>query len=232
MLKALATQYTDYGFDKLFELLKARGYIYNHKRVYRLYCELGLNIRVKPKKRLAPRTKETLEVPSQLNQCWSLDYMSDALVSGIKFRTANVIDDCSRECLGILVSFSLPTRQITHWLDHLACERGYPDKIRVDNGPENISKAFKKWAKRHSITIHYIQPGKPAQNAFIERFNRTYRQAILNQHWFNSIAEAQAITDDWLEHYNKERPHQSLGQLAPWQFAKEITNALSTFALR
>jgi putative transposase len=142
MLKALATQYTDYGFDKLFELLNAKGCNYNHKRVYRLYCELGLNIRVKPKKRLAPRTKETLVVPVKLNQCWSLDYMSDALVSGIKFRTANVIDDCSRECLGILVSFSLPTRQITHWLDHLACQRGYPNKIRVDNGLRFESSVF------------------------------------------------------------------------------------------
>lgn len=113
----------------------------------------------------------------------------------------------------------------------MASKRGYPDKIRVDNGPENSSKAFKKWANLHGITIHYIQPGKPAQNAFIERFNRTYRQAILNQHWFDSVAEAQAITDDWLTHYNEERPHQSFGQLAPAQYAKQLTNHLFTFAL-
>ena len=183
-----------------------------------MYCELGLNIRIKPKKRLAARTKQKLEVPENINQCWSLDFMSDALLTGKKFRTLNIIDDCNREALGIRASTSLPAKKVTEFLDNIACWRGYPDKIRVDNGPENISKHFQQWAKDKSIKVHYIQPGKPSQNAYIERFNRTYREEILDMYLFESIAYVQKLTDDWLTHYNEERPHQSLGGLTPRQF--------------
>ena len=160
-------------------MIRNQGYCFNHKRVRRIYCELKLNLKIKPRKRLAPRTKVTLEEPKQVNQCWSLDYMSDALMNGNKFRTANVIDDCNRGALGILASSSLPSARITRWLDRLAEKHGYPDRIRVDNGPENLSKHFQQWAKGRNIEIQYIQPGKPAQNAYIERFNRTYREAVI-----------------------------------------------------
>ena len=144
-----------------------------------------------------------------------LDYMSDALSYGRRFRTANVVDDHRRECLGIKIQFSLPSSSITQWLDQIAKERGYPEKIRVDNGPENIAKHFKKWALKNNIEILYIQPGKPAQNAYIERFNRTYREAILDQYQFDDLQEVRKLTVEWISHYNHERPHQALGMQPP-----------------
>lgn len=158
VLKNLSAQHPRYGFKKLFDMLRAQGSSYNHKRVRRVYCALKLNLKIKPKKRLAPRTKVTLEQPNEVNKCWSLDYMSDALVTGRRFRTANVLDDCNRGAIGILASHSLPSLRITNWLDRLAEARGYPDIIRVDNGPENISKHFQKWASERSIKVRYIQP--------------------------------------------------------------------------
>lgn len=196
--------------------------MFNHKRVYRNYCELKLNLKRRPKKRLAPRTLQTLIQPEQLNKCWSLDYMGDALMTGRQFRTANVIDDCNREGLGISVSFSLPSRRITKWLDRIAAVRGYPDSIRVDNGPENVSHFFQEWAQKHNIEIKFIQPGKPAQNGYIERFNRSYREAILDPYLFKDISQVQKLTDEWLTHYNEERPHEALNNLTPRQFAKKL----------
>jgi putative transposase len=227
-LKSLSVKYPRYGFKKLFGLMRADGMTYNHKRVHRIYVEKGLNMKIKPKKRLAPRTKQHLLPRRRLNQCWSLDYMSDSLVHGRCFRTANVIDDCNREGLGILASVSLPSRRITRWLDQLAeCRGGYPDAIRVDNGPENISKHFQQWAKQHDISILYIQPGKPAQNGYIERFNRSYREAVLDMYIFDSIKQAQDYSDKWLKHYNEERPHEALGNLSPWQYAENLNAEFS-----
>lgn len=222
LLKTLSTQYPTYGFQKLFHSIRLNNYSFNHKRVYRIYCDLKLNLKTKPRKRLAPRTKIKLVQPERINQCWSLDFMSDALISGRRIRTANVIDDCNRGALGILVSFSLTAKRITRWLDQLALSHGYPDRIRVDNGPENISHHFQDWARTHGIFIQYIQPGKPAQNAYIERFNRTYREAILDMYLFRSIEEVQHITDNWLKHYNEERPHESLNNQSPMNFIKQL----------
>jgi len=221
LLKSYSAQYPTYGFIKLFNLIRQKNYLFNHKRVYRIYCDLKLNLKVKPKKRLAPRTKIKLKQPENINQCWSLDFMSDALTNGRRIRTANVIDDCNREALGILASFSLTSKRITRWLDQLALSRGYPNRIRVDNGPENISHHFQNWAKQHNIFIQYIQPGKPAQNAYIERFNRTYREAVLDMYLFQNIQEVQNITDTWLKHYNEERPHESLNNQSPMNFIKQ-----------
>ena len=204
-----------YGFKTLFGMLRNEGYPFNHKRVRRMYCDLKLNLKCKPKKRLAARTAKVLVVPNKPNEVWSLDYMSDALSYGRRFRTANVVDDHRRECLGIKIQFSLPSSSITQWLDKIAKERGYPKKIRVDNGPENIAKHFKKWALKNNIEILYIQPGKPAQNAYIERFNRSYREAILDQYQFDDLQEVRKLTADWIDHYNHERPHQALGMQPP-----------------
>ena len=159
-LLKLAETYPQYGFPMLFNLLRLAGFAWNHKRVHRIYKELKLNLRRKLKKRLAPRSAQTLDIPNRLNECWSLDYMSDALTDGRKFRTANVINDANREALSILASYSLPSLRITRWLDDIASWRGYPKKIRVDNGPENISKIFFNWAKNHEIEIIYIQSGR------------------------------------------------------------------------
>ena len=165
-LKEASAQHPRYGFKMLFNLMRQSGMPYNHKRVYRIYCALKLNLKVKPKKRLAPRTAVTLEQPQKANMSWSLDYMSDALRHGRRFRTANVIDDFNREVLDILVAYGLPSKQVTSWLDRVAEKHGYPQKIRVDNGPENIAKHFMSWAREHNIEIQYIQLGKPAQNAY------------------------------------------------------------------
>ncbi len=220
-LLKLAQKHKRYGFEKMYQKLRQKGYSWNHKRVYRVYCELQLNLRRKPKKRLPPREKITLAQPEFINRSWSMDFMSDALLNGQRFRTVNVLDDCNREALGIKASVSLPAKRVTEFLDLIACRRGYPLQIRLDNGPENVSKEMVAWAKRHGVTIHYIQPGKPAQNAYIERFNRTYREEVLDMYLFKKIADVQSITDKWLQEYNTERPHESLGNLTPQKFVEK-----------
>jgi len=229
-LKHLMAQYPRYGFKKLFSIIRLAGHTWNHKRVYRNYLELGLNLRKKPKKRLAPRTAQKLEQPSTLNTCWSLDFMSDALSNDTRFRTVNVLDDCAREALGILAEKSLPATRITKWLDDIAEWRGYPLRVKVDNGPENIASHFKCWANLHGVEIKYIQPGKPAQNGYIERFNRSYREEVLDMYLFDSIEQVQKLTDEWLVHYNEIRPHESLGNVPPTYFAKQLMEN-STMAL-
>lgn len=214
-LLSLATRYPTYGFRSLYGLLRNEGHDWNHKRIRRIYCELGLNLKRKAKKRLAPRTAVQLEVPSQPNQTWSIDFMHDALVGGRRFRTMNVIDDHRRECLGIKVAFSMPSVVATSHLDQIAGSRGYPGCIRLDNGPEHISEHFAKWANSHGITLQFIQPGKPAQNAYIERFNRTYREAILDMYLFDNLQEVKQLTKEWINHYNFERPHQALDMKPP-----------------
>jgi putative transposase len=229
VLNELVEKYRYYGFKKLYQKIRQRGFGWNHKRVYRVYCELGLNRRRKPKKRLPTRTKVTLVQPEKMNGSWSMDFMSDALMRGTRFRTVNILDDCNREALGIKASISLPAKRVTEFLDGIAVWRGYPAQLRVDNGPENISKEMAAWAKNHGVFIHYIQPGKPAQNAYIERFNRTYREEVLNRHLFKTIADAQAITDQWLQEYNGERPHESLGNLTPWGYRDKLLASTSTW---
>lgn len=143
-------------------------------------------------------------------------------MSGTRIRTANVIDDCHRAGLGILVAFSLPSMRITQWLDQLAEQYGYPQRIRVDNGPENIAKHFQPWAEKHGIHIQYIQPGKPAQNACIERFNRTYREAVLDRYVFRNLQEVQQLTNQWFKYYNEEKPHEALNHQSPVQFIQQL----------
>lgn len=221
-LLALAEQHPRYGFKKLLRLLKRQGHTWNHKRIYRVYCSLGLNLRKKPKKRLPSREAKPLQGTKQLGSCWSLDYMSDALQNGKRFRTANVIDDCNRECLSIDVAVSLPAKRITRWLDTVAAFHGYPARLRLDNAPENIAKSMQAWAREHHIELLYIQPGKPAQNAYIERFNRSYRQEVLDMYLFDSIEQVQHLTDKWLAHYNIHRPHEALGHLTPREFRQQL----------
>ena len=218
-MQELSKAHLRWGFDKMYAYLKNAGYAWNHKRVRRLYCELQLNLRIKPKKRFPKRSPKALLQPLHKNVCWSIDFMTDALKSGIKFRTLNVLDDYNRQGIGIKPAFSFRAINVTSQLDEWAQMQGYPKRIRVDNGPEFISNHFKQWAKKRGIVIHYIQPGKPAQNAFIERFNRTYREDILDTHLFSSLEEVTHISCEWLYKYNYVRPHQSLQQLSPMHFA-------------
>jgi putative transposase len=225
----LADKHKRYGFRKIFHLLKKSGLPWNHKRAYRIYCELKLNLKRKPKKRLPVREKVALGQPAHMNHTWSLDYMSDVLISGKRFRTANVIDDHNREALGIKASSSLPAKRITEFLDDIALSRGYPKELRMDNGPENISHVMDQWARDHNITLKFIEPGKPAQNGYIERFNRTYREEILDMYLFRNIDEVQRLTNEWIQEYNSERPHHSLGNLTPCEYASGKN--FSTFEL-
>ncbi|WP_196215363.1 integrase core domain-containing protein [Piscirickettsia salmonis] len=166
------------------------------------------------------------------NHCWSLDFMSDTLSNKRKFRTLNVIDDYNRECLLIEPAFSLPSMVVTRLLDQVAESKGYPEVIRSDNGPEFISSDFTKWAEQHNILLHHIQPGKPAQNGFIERFNRTYRGDILDCNQFTSLQQVQKLSDDWIVEYNTIRPHQSLKNLSPDTFAEKREKQLEKISTK
>jgi putative transposase len=205
-----------WGFGLCFLYLRnVQGMTCNHKRVYRIYRELELNLRIKPKRRLKRDKPDPLDVPRQINQVWSIDFMHDALANGRTFRTFNVLDDYNREGLGIEVDFGLPSERITRVLDQIIEWRGKPAVIRSDNGSEMCSAHFQHWAERRGIRLLFIQPGKPTQNAYVERFNRTVRHEWLDEHLFESIEHAQQTATEWLWRYNHERPNMALGGKTP-----------------
>lgn len=214
-LVELATQHPRYGFHKMFTRLKLLGFKWNHKRVHRVYCGLKLNLRRKHKKRLPTREPEPLSVPTSSNDCWSMDFMHDSLSCGRAFRTFNVIDDYNRELLAIEIDTGMPAQRVIRVLDRIAAYRGYPKRLRQDNGPEFISHVLELWAEQHGIKLDFIKPGTPTQNAFIERFNRTYRNEVLDCYLFKSLTQVREITDSWIDEYNYERPHESLNDLPP-----------------
>jgi len=217
-LLRLTQAYKNWGFGLCFLYLRnVKGFSWNHKRVYRIYRELELNLRIKPKKRLKRKKPDPLAVPEQINDTWSMDFMHDQLKDGRSFRTFNVIDDYNRECLGIEVDLSLPALRVIRTLERIIEWRGKPKNIRCDNGPEYISQKVVDWAKAQDIKLQYIQPGNPQQNAYIERFNRTVRHEWLNQFLFNSIEHAQETATCWKWRYNNERPHTAIGGIPPRQ---------------
>nr|WP_275415301.1 integrase core domain-containing protein [Snodgrassella gandavensis] len=183
-----------------------------------MYCELKLNLRVKRKQRIPPRSPEKLSIPSNSGECWSMDFISDSSRNQRRFRTFNVIDDFNREALGIDIAVSLLAGRITRYLAKLAEYHGYPLKIRVDNELEFTGNTFTNWAKSHGITIDYIKPGSPYQNGFIERFNRTYRTEVLDLYLFNNLQQARKVTEEWLTIYNTERPHEALNNMMPIEY--------------
>jgi len=208
----------NWGFGLCFlHLRNVKGYPWNHKRVYRIYCELELNLRIKPKKRIVREKPQPLAVPETINQVWSMDFMHDTLEDGRPYRLFNVIDAFNREGLGIEVDFSLPAERVIRVLEHLIDWRGQPQALRCDNGPEYVSAALTTWAERRGIRLDYIQPGKPQQNAYIERYNRTVRYDWLDQYLFASIVEVQEFATRWLWTYNHERPNMALGGITPKQ---------------
>ena len=207
-----------WGFGLCFLYLRnVKGMPYNHKRVYRIYRELELNLRIKPRRRLKRDRPDPLDVPRQINTVWSIDFMHDALANGKAFRTFNVLDDYNREGLGIEVDFGLPAPRITRVLDQIIEWRGKPKVIRSDNGSEMCSAEFQTWAEKRSIRLLFIQPGKPTQNAYVERFNRTVRHEWLDEHLFDSIDHAQRTATQWLWRYNNERPNMAIGGITPIQ---------------
>jgi putative transposase len=215
-LLRLTTTHRRWGFGLCFSYLRnVKGYGWNHKRVYRIYRELELNLRIKPKRRIRRDKPDALGVPSAPNQVWSMDFMSDGLSNGKSFRTFNVIDDYRREGLAIEVDFSLPSLRVIRCLENIILWRGKPKVIRCDNGPEYISRDVVNWAEKRSIRLDFIQPGKPTQNAYVERFNRTVRHEWLDLTIFDSIEQAQALATEWLWVYNNERPNSANGGLPP-----------------
>jgi putative transposase len=208
----------NWGFGLCYLYLRNRkGFKWNHKRIYRIYKELELNLRIKPRKRLVRDRPEALVVPIAINKVWSVDFMHDQLINGRSIRLFNVIDDFNREALGIEVDFSLPALRVTRALDNIIQWRGKPSFIRSDNGPEFISQHLTDWAREHQIQILHIQPGKPQQNAYIERYNRTVRYEWLSQHLWESIEEVQTFATQWMNQYNYERPHMAMGGMTPKQ---------------
>ena len=221
-LQQLAEQHPSYGFRKLFAYIRRSGNSWNHKRVYRVYRLLKLNKKRKGKRRLPTRVKQPLQQQHAINQSWSMDFMSDSLVNGRKFRTLNVIDDCNREALAIEVDTSLSAKRVIRTLEQVITWRGKPRIIRVDNGPEYTSKDFELWARGRDIAIQFIQPGKPMQNGFIERFNGSYRKEILDAYVFFELHEVRKLTEDWIQEYNTNRPHEALKNYTPIEWKKYL----------
>ncbi|MFP4098959.1 MAG: IS3 family transposase, partial [Alphaproteobacteria bacterium] len=214
-----------WGFGLCFlHLRNVKGFGWNHKRVYRIYCELELNLRIKPRKRLKRNKPEALAVPELPNETWSMDFMSDQLSNGRSFRTFNVLDDYNREGLGIEVDLSLPALRVIRVLEQIIEWRGKPKTIRCDNGPEYISLVLQQWAEKRDIELVHIQPGKPQQNAYVERYNRTVRHEWLDMHEFDTIEDAQYTATTWLWTYNNERPNMAIGGITPAMKLAEATN--------
>jgi len=218
VLLVLAHRHPELGFGQLYKRIRRQGYCWNHKRLYRVYCALKLNKRRRGKQRLPTRHPLPLAVSAAVNACWSADFMSDALWNGRRFRTFNVVDDFNREALAIEIDFSLPARRVIQTLDRLAAWRGYPVKLRLDNGPEFVAVEMAAWAEEHRVILEFIKPGRPMQNGFVERFNRTYREAVLDMYVFNTLDEVREHTGKWLKEYNEDRPHESLGDLTPREY--------------
>lgn len=217
-LLALASEHKALGYPMLHSMLKSEGLVINRKHTYRLYSEEGLQLRTRKKKKL-DRPRQPMVVPIASNIRWSMDFVSDQLSNGRRFRILNVKDDYSKELVGQLVAYSIGGNQLARFLDQLIEQRSAPDQITCDNGPEFTSKAMFFWQKSAGVKLAFIQPGKPTQNGFVESLNGRFRLECLNQHWFRSLEEATDIIDAWRHHYNHERPHSTLNYMTPIAFA-------------
>ena len=226
-LNGLASELPTRGFDEYFGRIRHQGLKWNRKRVLRVYRAMKLGLRRKRKKRIPTRIKHPLEQPLELNHTWSMDFMSDALADGRKVRLFNVIDDCNRESLAIECGIGFPAQRVVRVLTQLEEEVGLPTNIRVDNGPEFISHTFKDWCRHRGINIKYIQPGKPMQNGFIERFNRFFREDILDAYWFEDLVQLRMLAEKWRIDYNHKHPHKSLNGLPPIEYKSRCFQGLT-----
>jgi len=223
-LDELAERHPRWGYRVLGDLLRREGRAVNHKRVFRLYQAAGLGLKRRKRKKVSRLRREPIAPPSKPNERWSMDFMSDQLAHGRTFRTLNIIDEFTRECLAIEVDFSLSGMRVGRVLDKVAEERGYPSAIVVDNGPEFTSRSLDQWAYKNTVKLAFIEPGKPQQNVFCESFNAQVRDECLNIHWFVSLAAARAELSRWRTTYNTIRPHGSLGRKTPAEYAEAFEN--------
>lgn len=214
-LIAMAQSRPRVGYRQLHDRLSRQGWVVNHKRIERLYAQEGLALRRKRRSRKIVCERVPMAVPRSPNEGWAMDFVHDSLFNGRAIRCLTIIDIKSRFAPAVEVAFSLPGERVVSALNRLKEQRGLPRAITVDNGPEFRSKVLQKWAKTNDVTLDYIEPGKPTQNAFIESFNATFRQECLDAHWFTSIADAKEKIELWRNDYNTERPHRSIGRLTP-----------------
>jgi len=219
----LAQERPRFGYRRLGALLRREGQRVNHKRVYRVYREEGLAGRRRQRKHVSGIGRAVRRPPIRRNERWSLDFMADRLATGRSFRTLNVVDEYTRECLAIEVDTSLPGARVAQVLARLCTERGAPQVVVLDNGPELTSQVMDHWATRAQVTLDFIAPGQPSQNAYVESFNGKFRDECLNLHWFTSLMEARQLIEAWRQDYNQQRPHSALGYTAPEEFAYAVT---------
>jgi putative transposase len=230
-LTTLVAAKSRWGFWKCCDRLRLDGHPWNHKRLWRVYCHLRLNLPRRIKKRRPVRFRQPLAVLPQPNAVWAVDFMSDTLYGGRRFRTLNVLDEGVREALAIEIDTSLPAERVIRVLEQVVSWRGQPQAIRLDNGPELIADRFMTWCAERAIELRYIQPGKPDQNAYIERFNRTYRTEVLDAYVFESLDQVREISAEWLQSYNEERPHDALAGLPPAMYRANLEARSSPVAV-
>lgn len=224
-MEEIAAVRVRYGFWRIYVLLRREGWPVNHKRVYRLYCQAGLNLRRKrPRRRKAAAHRLERMQPTSPNQCWSMDFVADALFDGRRFRALTVVDNFTKESLAIEVDQQLKGEDVVAVMERLKHPRGLPQRIQTDNGSEFISLALDRWAYEHGVTLDYSRPGKPTDNPFIESFNGSFRDECLNTHWFLSLDDARQKIENWRQDYNHFRTHSSLGDVTPAEFAARFTS--------
>ena len=220
-LKELAEKHRRYGHIRLYVLIRREGLIVNHKRTERIYRQEGLSLRIRRRKKFAAVVRNPLPPATKPNERWAMDFISDSLWSGRKFRTLSIVDTYARECMTVEADTSLPGYRVVIILDRLADQRGLPDSIRIDNGPEFISKVLDEWAYRNGVKLDFIRPGKPVENAYVESFHGRFRDEFLNQNYFSNMDEAKNKIEEWRIEYNTFRPHSSLNYKTPEEFLKQ-----------
>jgi putative transposase len=221
-LRELAGQHRRFGYLRLHALLRWEGLVINRQKTYRLYKADDLAVRRRSRRRPPERDRLRLVASVRRNQRWSMDFASDALWTGRRFRCLCLVDNATRASPALLADFAIGGERVVRVLDELAARHGLPEEIVMDNGPEFTGRALFAWSARTGVRLRFIQPGKPIQNAFVESFIGRFRDECLNQHWFGSLAEAARIIEAWRQHYNRERPHSALGYEAPERFARRL----------
>jgi putative transposase len=227
-IREIAHTRVRYGYYRIYILLRREGWLVNHKRVHRLYCLEGLNLRHKKPRRHKSSGLRIQRLPAEkVNECWSMDFVHDEFFNGSRFRFLTLVDIFSRECLAIDAGQRLTGENVVDTLNRICGGRGYPKQIFLDNGSEFISKALDKWAYEHGVALAFSRPGKPTDNAYIESFNGSFRDECSNVHWFLSLEDAKMKAENWRQDYNFSRPHSGLNYLTPAEFAEQSALALS-----